>query len=82
MTAKLQPHDLTFFAELLGRRSPPPLRWLKLLARHVSPLVREGAVYGLAPHVAVPGVRIVLSALAVADQNPEVRDAAREALAP
>ena len=40
MIAKLQPHDLTFIAEALGRRSPPPLRWLELLTRHPSPLVR------------------------------------------
>lgn len=80
MTTKLQPHDLTFLAEQLGRRSPPPLRWLVLLTDHASPLVREGAVYGLAPHVAMPGVRILLETMAVDDLSAGVRSAAREAI--
>ncbi len=80
MTARLQPSDLTFLAEQLGRRSPPPLRWLELLTWHRSPLVREGAVYGLAPHVTVPGVLLVLRSIATADPSQGVRDAAREAL--
>jgi hypothetical protein len=79
---KLGPYLLTVIAEDLGRRSPPALRWLALLARHASPLVREGVVYGLAPHVAVPGVRILLEVMADADRNTRVRDAAREALEP
>ena len=82
MIAKLQPHDLTFIAEALGRRSPPPLRWLELLTRHPSPLVREGAVYGLAPHAAVLRCRLVLLWIATADPSPGTRDAAWEALQP
>lgn len=54
---KIQPCVLTFIAESLGRRSPAPLHWLKLLASHPSALVREGAIYGLAPHVGVPCCR-------------------------
>ena len=77
---KLQPHDLTFIAERLGRRSPAPLRWLELLASHPSALVREGAIYGLAPHVAALRCRRVLEGLANADPNLEVRNAAKEAL--
>lgn len=80
MTANIQPSYLTFIAEQLGRRSPPPLRWLRLLACHASPLVREGAVYGLAPHVEVSGVRIALERIAGSDPSLGVRDAAREAL--
>lgn len=77
---KLQPSDLTFRAEKLGKRHPPPLRWLAILTGHASPLVREGAIYGLAPHVDVPHVRLVLGALARTDPNRRVRDAALEAL--
>jgi len=79
---KLQPHDLTFLAEQLGRRDPPPLRWLVLLTDHASPLVREGAVYGLAMHVAMPGVRFLLKTMAADDPIAGVREAAREALEP
>ena len=77
---KLQPHDLTFIAERLGRRDPVPLRWIELLVRHASPVVREGAVYGLAPHAAVPSVRLTLQEIAGTDPSPGVRSAAREAL--
>ncbi len=31
---KLQPSDLTFHAEKLGKRHPPPLRWLAILTGH------------------------------------------------
>jgi hypothetical protein len=79
---KLEPHQLTFIAERLGRRSPPPLRWLILLSRHASPVVREGAVYGLAPHAQDQAARIALEGIAASDPSPEVRSAAREVLEP
>jgi hypothetical protein len=77
---KLQPYELTFIAERLGRRSPAPLRWLELLASHPSALVREGVIYGLAPHVAVLRCRRVLEDIVKTDPDPEVRNAASEAL--
>jgi len=79
---KLEPWDLTFIAEMLGHRATPPLHWLKLLTRHPSVLVREGAVYGLAPHVEVPWVQALLQSIASTDASKGVRDAAREALEP
>lgn len=60
-------------------------RWAKITGRTLCyavmecPLVREGAVYGLAPHVTDPGMRDVLEAITVDDPSPGVRDAAREA---
>jgi len=80
LRAKLQPHNLTCIAEALGKREPPPLRWLASLARHPSAAVREGAVYGLAPHVAMPFVRVYLEVIASHDPSPGVREAASEAL--
>ena len=79
---KLQPHELTFIAEGLGKRSPPPLRWLAALATHASPVVREGVVYGLAPHAADYYAMSVLCWIAATDQNEHVRAAAQEALEP
>ncbi len=77
---KLPVHILTFIAEDLGKRTPPPLRYLAALARHPSPIVREGAVYGMAPHVEVSSVRGMLKDISVRDESPGVREAAREAL--
>jgi hypothetical protein len=77
---KLQVYDLTFIAEALGKRTPPPLRYLAVLARHPSPIVREGAVYGLAPHTEFASVRGLLADMANLDASPGVREAAREAL--
>lgn len=77
---KLQVHHLTFIAEDLGKRNPPPLRYLAALARHSSPIVREGAVYGMAPHVGVSSVRGMLKDMSARDPSPGVREAASEAL--
>ena len=77
---KLQPHALTYIAENLGKRSPPPLRWLCVLAHHPSAVVREGVVYGLAPHACDPVVRGVLIGMSMFDGNRQVRNAANEAL--
>lgn len=80
---KLQPHQLTFIADELGRRQPPPLRWLVTLTKHASSLVREGAVYGLAQHSASSlyafGALVLIS---LTDENMEVRAAAKEGLEP
>lgn len=77
---KLATYELTFIAENLGRRDPPPLRYLAALARHVDPVVREGVVYGLAPHAETPLAAAVLGTL-IDDPNSAVRTVAREALA-
>jgi hypothetical protein len=77
---KLQPYQLTFIAEDLGKRRPPPLRWLCILSAHPSPVVREGVVYGMAAHFGDPRVRDALERMATRDENPEVRVAATEAL--
>ena len=78
---RLAPADLTFAAEALGSvvgddRTVPTL--LSLL-EHSSPLVREGAVYGLTDHMD-GNVRHALSKLARSDPSPGVRDAANETL--
>lgn len=73
---KLQPHDLTFIAEALGKRRPVPVRYLDVLSRHPSALVREGVVYGLSRDVG----RHVLERMATSDPDKTIRDIASEAL--
>jgi hypothetical protein len=68
---KIQPYDLTFIAEGLGKREPPAWKWLAILVRHPDPVVREGAVYGIAN---------ALATLAASDSSPEVRTAAYEVI--
>lgn len=80
--AKLQVWDLTFIAEKLGRRAPPALKYLTILSRHPSDVVREGVVYGLAPHREKPEASMVLHQIMTADPSALVRDIAREALEP
>mgnify|MGYP007071587490 CR=1 FL=1 len=72
---------LTFAAEIAGEALPsaevvPALR--ELLA-HASPLVREGAIYGLARHPSAE-LRTRLRAIAEADSSPGVRSAAEDVL--
>lgn len=75
---KLQVHDLTFIAEALGKRRPVPVRYLDVLSRHPSEIVREGVVYGLSRDV-VRG-RAVLERMATSDADKTIRDIAAEAL--
>jgi hypothetical protein len=62
------------------------LDWLLLLSRDPSPLIREGAAYGLSRFGADHHPRLHrravnrLRELAESDPSPGVRDAAREAL--
>lgn len=77
---KLQASELTFLAESLGMRAPPPLRYLAALARHADPVVREGVVYGLAPHASTPRAAEVLLSM-LDDLSPAVRTAAKDAIA-
>jgi hypothetical protein len=77
----LSPAQMTYAAEALGSAptsvAAPCL--LRLLA-HSSSLVREGAVYGLEPHLKYPGVRTRLQELVREDPREGVRAAAAEAL--
>ena len=74
-------HDLTFAAEAAGRiRSQASVEALLGLLKHHSPLVREGAVYGLSTIVDRDWVRMHLEYLAKHDPVSGVREAAAEAL--
>ena len=78
LSGELGQADLSFAAEVLGkhggRGSVPTL--LSLLD-DPSPLVREGAVYGLGFHLGQPGVSERLRTLVEHDESPGVREAAR-----
>jgi hypothetical protein len=78
----LEPADLTFAAEALGRSN---MGWLvrptlKPLLHHASAVVREGAIYGLQRHIDT-GIRATLETLAKSDPSAGVRSAAEDALA-
>lgn len=79
---RLDPSDLTFAAEALGRSKIGSLvRYsLKPLLQHSSPVVREGAIYGLQRHIDA-NIRRELEALATNDPSGAVRTAAEDALA-
>lgn len=80
-TGKLAPSSLTYAVEILGRivtDSPTVVELLIKLTHHESPLVREGAVYGLAEHLDAPGVLPRLQDMAIKDLSPGVRDAVIE----
>jgi HEAT repeats len=70
------PTELTFAAEKLRDE-----RALNVVAKHESPLVREGAVYGLAK-LRTATARSTLALIAANDPSPGVRAAAVEALEP
>jgi HEAT repeat protein len=79
-----RPELLTFAAEAAGRISSTSavIASLLPLLTHPDPVVREGAIYGLQPHLEGSiEARAALRELAVADLSPGVRDAARDALA-
>jgi len=79
--ARLPVHHLTFAAEALGSVDADlAVTPLLLLLGHPSPIVREGAVYGLQRHLASPGVGQRLTELAREDPSPAVRTAATDAL--
>lgn len=74
---------LTFAAEILGRMVQTAMAadlLLGILRDHPSPLVREGAVLGLAHHLERMGVQEALAEASVNDPSPGVRRAASEAL--
>lgn len=78
---RLKPSDLTFVAEALGRSKMGGLvrHALKPLLTHPSPVVREGAIYGLQKHID-DEVRAVLESVLAEDESRAVRMAAEDAL--
>lgn len=71
--------DLSFFAERIGKtRDRAWLSTLLLLARHRSPLVREGAVLGLDHFWDDPLFARFVDVVAIVDPSPGVRAAARD----
>lgn len=76
----LPPSELTFIAELAGEiPSNSVAAPLVRLLSHPSPLVREGAIYGLARHRS-PAIDQHLRSVTMADPSPGVREAAAELL--
>ncbi|MGN6109036.1 MAG: HEAT repeat domain-containing protein [Kofleriaceae bacterium] len=77
-------HDLTFAAEAAGKIAQADdevVHVLLPLLEHRSPLVREGAIYGLSPFATSrQWVMMRLECIAAKDPSPGVREAAREAL--
>jgi HEAT repeat protein len=74
---------LTYAAEILGREIPTgqaASALAQVLRDHPSPLVREGAILGLAHHLQRIGVREAIERAAHDDPSPGVRRAALEAL--
>lgn len=81
--------ELSFVAEDVGQVVAHRHQYLEEIAvpvllallNHASPLVREGAIYGLADFASRrPEVARALMRLGWADPSPGVRDAANEAL--
>jgi hypothetical protein len=81
---QLSPTQLTFAAEWAGRAAPKQRAKLTLLPllRHPSPVVREGAIYGLELVQELPGVRqaILTHSQPEHESSPGVRAAALDAL--
>ncbi len=77
----LSPPAMTFAAEIAGRTSLGPAVRAALLPLldHASPLVREGAIYGLRRHADAVVIR-KLKAIAESDQSPAIRQAANDTL--
>lgn len=85
----LSPGRLSIVAERLGQEWPQvrgAYQMLHELLAHPSPIVREGAIYGLAALVEPDGpdadTRERFKAIAVSDSSPGVRAAAREEFEP
>ena len=81
-SGELKPSRLTYAAEALGSANLPEVRWILVgLLDHESPLVREGALYGLARQPRpLPAMLSVLRRVAEVDPSPGVRSAAQEIL--
>jgi hypothetical protein len=70
----LEPEHLTFAAEFLGDSDDADLvvPVLLELTKHQSPIVREGAVYGLDKHKNYPGVATRIAEMQNSDSSPGV----------
>lgn len=79
--SKLEPALLTHAAEIAGQNLPSAtvVRVLIELLAHASPLVREGAIYGLSAHKG-EAIDAAVRDLAERDPSPGVRTAARDVL--
>ncbi len=73
----LAPADLTFAAEAAGQHTEAVPALLELL-EHDEAVVREGALYGLTPHVDVQGVAERLRGVARHDSSGTIREIAAE----
>jgi hypothetical protein len=82
MRSSMPPAQLTYAAERLGKGNPGQLGLALLieLLRHDKAYVREGAIYGLANHVAHPNVISALRGVVQEDQVPGLRELAAELL--
>jgi len=77
----LEPHHLTYAAELAGGiRTAAARDALVALLTHPIGYVREGAVYGLAQRIDDPTVVAALRVVLNTDDDPGVCEAARDAL--
>jgi hypothetical protein len=78
---QLRPSKLTFAAEAAGliENSGPVREALVPLLQHESPVVREGAIYGLSNHLN-NNVLTILMFIAQEDSSPAVRQAAADLL--
>lgn len=81
VSGALGPADLTFAAEILGRCSDGPLvrQVLVPLLHAQEAVVREGAIYGLSPHLDTATVQELRRA-AAQDPSAAVRSAVQDAL--
>lgn len=78
----MPPHILTFKAEeAASLPAQDAIAFCLPLLAHFDAVVREGAIYGLAPHLHVsPAAVEALRHSATTDPSPGVRAAARDAL--
>ena len=74
-STELAPADLTFAAEAAGQHDEAVPSLLKLLD-HEHAVVREGALYGLTPHVDAQGVADRLRRIARHDSSGTIREIA------
>lgn len=83
VSRELAPAHMTFAAEIAGRSGYAEAVVVLLpLLEDIAPLVREGAIYGLEPHIHIPAVRTAILRLTnpANESSAGVRTAAAEAL--
>ncbi len=81
-SGSLEPGFLSTAAEFAGQIDDPEqvIPLLLKLTLHDYPMVREGAVYGLASFISVEDIRQYLQKMSKTDPSPGVRSAAQEML--